>query len=119
MKNISKANLNKFVKQMTAFFLDKGAVETKPLTENFKSFVVETSAGQLEININLSPSCMYSITSRFENVALANTKSWFEDIGNPHSGKCNFYGHGTTAIDLENSLIYAQVFFETMLKQEL
>jgi hypothetical protein len=117
MKNISKANLNKFVKQMTNFFLDKGAIETKPLTENFKSFVLETSAGQLEINIDLSPSCMYSITSRFENVELANTKSWFKGVGSSTSGKYNF--HSTHCyIDmgkLDNAIYYAQAFFNVTL----
>ena len=108
MKNISKANLNKFVKQMTAFFLDKGAIETTPLTENFKSFVLETSAGQLEINIDLSPSSMYSIFSRFENVALANTKRWFQGIGNQYSGKYNY--HSTKPI-LDNAIFFAEQFF--------
>jgi len=93
---------------MTAFFLDKGAVETKPLTENYKSFVLETSAGLCKISIDLGQSSMYSIYACFENVQLANTKDWFKEDGNQYSGKYNYH---STDVILDNAVYYAKHFF--------
>lgn len=110
MKKITKANTAKFVKAMTAYFLELGAVEKPSDIPNFKRFELETSYGLLHIYFDTEQAYSYNIFGRFENVDLVKQQPWFKGIGNPHSGKYNF---NSDNYEVEDAIHDAKIFFNS------
>jgi len=112
---VSKKKNKEFVDGVCKGLIEIGAKKIKDEIDVFRTFELDTIVGKLKINVSTDNNCIFTVFSRFENVALAKEKF----SCNPYSGKYNVHIGLVREMTVEQYVDIVISHFELTLPKEL